>query len=167
MKRSTISLKGDNMNFLSLMISGRWDYLLPRDRNGIIFVDLDPALVKPIFDNLRFRSDCDAYEHMIPRILTDRKAIFNSVVSYNRMGDLGYDKSAFSEESKIECMNDPKNMLLSRSFLSSDYTEMRLKFELLYRGYRDRMTAADLHRMCDGRNYTISVIKNSNGNVFE
>ena len=43
MKRSTMLLEGDNMNFLCLMVSGRWDYLLPRDRNGVIFIDLDPA----------------------------------------------------------------------------------------------------------------------------
>ena len=51
-KRSTMRSEGDHMNFLYLMISSRWDYLLPlsRDRNGVIFIDLDPALMKPILD---------------------------------------------------------------------------------------------------------------------
>ena len=154
------------MNFLCLMVSGRWDYLLPRDRNGVIFIDLDPALVTPILDKFRFRSNYGTTKQLIPRISVEKRAIFNSVESYYRIGDLVYDRTAFSEESTIECMNDPKNILLLRSLLPSDLTEMRLKFELLYRGSRDGMTAADFHRLCDGKTDTVCVIKDSNGNVF-
>ena len=166
MKRSTMLLEGDNMNFLCLMVSGRWDYLLPRDRNGVIFIDLDPALITPILDKFRFRSNYGTTKQLILRISVEKRAIFNSVVSYYRTGDLVYNRTAFSEESTIECMNDPRNILLLRSFLPSDLTEMRLKFELLYRGTRDGMTAAAFHRLCDGKNDTICVIKDSNGNVF-
>ena len=165
-KRNIMRLEGDSMNFLYLIISGRWNYLLPRDRNGVIFVDLDPAFITPILDKLRFRSDSGTNEHMIPRVSIDRRAIFNSVVSYYRIGDMIHGDTGLSEVSKIECMNDPKNMLLLHSFLPSDLTKMRLKFELLYRGSRDGMTAADFHRLCDGKSDTISVIKDSNGNVF-
>ena len=156
------------MNFLYLMISSRWDYLLPlsRDRHGVTFIDLDPALMKPILDRLRYRLDSDTNEHMIPRISIDKRAIFDKVVLYYRIGDIAYNATTFSEESTIECMNDPKNILLLHSFLPSDFTKMRLKFELLYRGSRDGITAADFHRLCDGKSDTISVIKDTKGNVF-
>ena len=124
MKRSIMRLEGDSMNFLHLIISGRWNYLLPRDRNGVIFVDLDPPLITPILDKLRFRSDCGTNEHMVPRVSIDRRAIFNSVVSYYRVADIVYGDTGLSEVSKIECMNDPKNMLLLHSFLPSDLTRI-------------------------------------------
>ena len=165
-KRSSMLLKGDHVNFLHLMTLGRWDYLLTRDRNGVIFIDLDPALVTPILDKLRFRSNYGTTRQLIPRVSIDRRAIFDNVVSYYRMGDIIHGSTALSEESKIECMNDPKNILLLSSFLPSDLTEMRLRFELLYRGSRDGMTAAAFHRLCDGMDDTISVIKDTNGNVF-
>ena len=66
----------------------------------------------------------------------------------------------------IKCMNDPKNIFLLNSFLPSGFTEMQLRFELLYRGSRDGMMAVDFHRLCDGKSDTISVIKDTNGNVF-
>ena len=164
-KRSVMRLEGDSINFLYLIISGRWNYLLPRDHNGVIFVDLDPALITPIFDKLRFRSDSGTNEHMIPRVSIDRRATFNSVASYYRIVDMVHVDTGLSNQSKIECMNDPKNILLLHSFLPSDLIEMRLRFELLYRGTRDGMAAADFHRLCDGKNDTISVIKDSNGDV--
>ena len=43
---------------------------------------------------------------------------------------------------------------------------MRLRFELLYRGSRNGMMAAAFHRLCDGKTDTISVIKDTKGNVF-
>ena len=89
-KRSTMRSEGDPMNFLYLMISGRWDFLLPlpRDRYGVIFIDLDPALMKPILDRLRYRLNYGTNEHMIPRISIDKRANFDKVVLYYRIGDI-------------------------------------------------------------------------------
>ena len=165
-KRSTMRSEGNNMNTLYLMISGRWDYLLPRDRNGVIFIDLDPALIRPILDNFRFRSNGGTNEQLIPRISIDKKATFDDVVSYYRIGDIAYGGTGLSEASRIERMNDPKYIQVLHSFLPSNFIKMRLKFELLYRGSRDGMTAAAFHRLCDGKNDTVCVIKDSNGNVF-
>ena len=138
----------------------------PKDRNGVIFIDLDPALITPILDKLRFRSNYGTNEHMIPRISMDRRSTFNAVVSYYRIGGIVYGHTGLSAESRIDCMNDPKNILMLHSFLPADFTEMRLRFKLLYRGSRDGMKAADFHQLCDGNDDTISVIEDSNGNVF-
>ena len=165
-KRSIMLSEGDHINFLYLIIFGRWDYLLPKDCNGVIFVDLDPALVTPILDKLRFRSNYGTDEQMMPRISMDRRTIFNSVVSYYRIGSIVYGHTDLSEESRIKCMNDPNNILLLHSFLPADFTEMRLRFKLLYRGSRDGMTAATFHQLCDSKDDTVSVIEDTNGNVF-
>ena len=165
-KRCTMLSKGDHMNFLYFMISGRWGYLLPKDRNGVIFIDLDPALITPILDNLRYRSIGGTNEQLIPRVSMDRRAIFNAVVSYYKIENIAYGNTALSEESRIKCMNDPRTVLPLCSFLPSDFTEMRLKFKLVYRGSRDGMTAANFHLMCDGMDDTVSVIEDTNGNVF-
>ena len=42
----------------------------------------------------------------------DKRAIFNAVVLYYRIGDVVNGKSALSVEWTIECMNDSKNVLL-------------------------------------------------------
>ena len=166
-QRSTILSEEDHVNFLYLMISGRWDYLLPsRDCNGVIFIDLDPALITPIFDKIRFRSNYGNTEQMVPRISMDKRANFYKAVSYYRMGEIVDGNSTLSEYSMIKCMNDPKNIFLLNSFLPSGFTEMQLRFELLYRGSRDGMMAVDFHRLCDSKNDTICVIKDTNGNVF-
>ena len=108
-RNATVVYSSDHMNFLYLMISGRWDYLLPlsRDRNGVTFIDLDPALMKPILDRLRYRLNYGTNEHMIPRISIDKRAIFDKVVLYYRIGDIAYNATTFSEESTIECMKIP------------------------------------------------------------
>ena len=82
------------------------------------------------------------------------------------MGNVLHGSTGFSEVSTIECMNDPKNVLRLRSFLPSDFTGLQLRFDLLYRGSRDGMTAAAFHRLCDGSDDTVSVIKDADGNVF-
>jgi hypothetical protein len=40
------------------------------------------------------------------------------------------------------------------------------KPKLLYRASRDGWTAADFHRMCDGKGATITIVKSSNGYIF-
>ena len=165
-KRRIMLSVGDHMSFLYTMISGRWHYLLPKDCKGIIFVDLDPALFEPIFDKLRYRSNCSTNEPLIQRVPMEKRFYFNAAVLYYKMGGIVHSSTALSVESEIECMNDPKNILLLHSFLPSDFIKMRLKLELLYRGSRDGMKAAAFHRMCDGKNDTVSVIKDTNGNVF-
>ena len=39
-------------------------------------------------------------------------------------------------------------------------------FTLLYRGSRDGMTAADFHRLCDGKGATVTLIRSTNGFTF-
>ena len=101
------------------MISGRWDYLLPKDRNGVIFINLDPALMKPILDKLRYRSNCGPNEQMMPRISIDRRAIFDNVVSYYSIGDKIYGDVRLSEESRIECKNERNGSTFLGSFMHS------------------------------------------------
>ena len=40
------------------------------------------------------------------------------------------------------------------------------KFELLFRGTRDGMTAKDFHRKCDNQGPTLTLIKNDKGHIF-
>ena len=112
-QRSTILSDGGQMSFLYLMISDRWDYLLPKDCNGVIFIDLDPALITPIFDKIRFRSNYGTTEQMMPRISMDQRANFYTAVSYYRMGEIVDGNATLSEYSMIKCMNDPWIFLAS------------------------------------------------------
>ena len=49
--RSTLTqIKGSNLAFI---FSGKWDEILPHDKDGRIFMDFDAAWLEPILDNLR------------------------------------------------------------------------------------------------------------------
>jgi hypothetical protein len=43
---------------------------------------------------------------------------------------------------------------------------VRKRFKLLWRGNRDGFTAREFHRRCDGRANTLTVISDTDGNVF-
>jgi hypothetical protein len=43
-------------SMLARFFSGRWDHVLPRDKSGRIFLDLDAKWVKPIFQHLYYLS---------------------------------------------------------------------------------------------------------------
>ena len=101
-KRSTMLSSGQDMNFLFLILSGRWDYLLPRDRNNVIFIDLDPAIIEPIFHNLRYRSAFGSDAISKPRISIDQVASFNEALLYYNLKGLFHCGINLSEKSKIE-----------------------------------------------------------------
>lgn len=164
-KKSAISPSKFDVNFLFLMLSGRWDYLLPRDRNGVIFLDLNPALITPVFSNLRYRLSCGS--DAIPSIeINGIDGFVDAVLYYNLTGSL-CGSTTLSAVSNIECMNDTGNMLVLSSYLSCDLVRgERLKLELLYRGSRDGATTVAFHHKCYGRCNTLSVIKDKQGNVF-
>jgi hypothetical protein len=50
LKRSTIMVASKSM--LARIVSGRWDHVLPRDKAGRIFLDIDEKWIKPIFQHL-------------------------------------------------------------------------------------------------------------------
>eukprot|EP00953_Heterococcus_sp_UTEX-ZZ885_P025444 13832-Heterococcus_DN1.PRE.2 len=54
LKRSTVLQASGSM--LARMFSGRWDHVLPRDKSGRIFLDLDEKWAKPIFQHLYYLS---------------------------------------------------------------------------------------------------------------
>lgn len=163
-KKCTVSSDGSNMNFLSLILSGRWNYLLPMDRNKVVFIDLDPALIEPVTDTLRSNFDSDTIS--MPRISIDKAASFKSILLYYNLRHLLYASMPLSEESKIELMNDENSVSTLQSFLPSDLLLSGLTLNLLYRQSRDKSAAASLHTKCDGKCNTVTIIKDSAGNVF-
>ena len=52
-KREALISNQSDQKFLFVLLSGRWNFIIPKDRNGIIFLDLDPSWIEPSFDVLR------------------------------------------------------------------------------------------------------------------
>jgi len=81
-KRSTLCLAEGSM--FSNMFSGRWDDALTRDKEGRVFIDEDPELIKIIVNFLRRkkREDPDRPIYTYPMIPEDKKEDFLSLLNY-------------------------------------------------------------------------------------
>ena len=65
-KREALISNQSDQNFLFVLLSGRWNSIIPKDRNGIIFIDLDPSWIEPIFDALRRQLIWGSHSTKIP-----------------------------------------------------------------------------------------------------
>ena len=45
-------IKSDQLEFLYYLFSNRWSNILPRDRDGLIFLDMDPAWIRPVLTSI-------------------------------------------------------------------------------------------------------------------
>ena len=44
-------IESDQLDFLLIFLSNRWNYILLTDRDGVTFLDMDPAWIQPILDS--------------------------------------------------------------------------------------------------------------------
>jgi len=85
--RSTLtSAKG---SMLASMFSGRWEDKLTRDKEGRVFLDLNPYAVRKVIDHLRLkRLSGDGVFLPAPEIAADMRAEYNGVVDYLGIGEV-------------------------------------------------------------------------------
>jgi hypothetical protein len=74
---------------LAFMFSGRWEYKLTLDKDGRVFLNLNPYAVRKVLDYmcLRLRAEEGAYLPG-PDIAADMRAEFDAVVDYLGLGEV-------------------------------------------------------------------------------
>jgi TLD len=163
--RSAHSLNKSDYSILNVLLSGEWDLRLPRDHNGRIFLNIDPAWIEPALALLKV--DCSPK----PPITDENMEGFNTVVSYYNLNYLfQVGKLDLPEASSIDCMNLPTCTDSLVSFLHDEMSPKEhsesMRLELLYRGSRDGIEPSDFHSRCDGMCNTVCVVESSAGYVF-
>ena len=178
---ATSSSEDKSSNLLADLIGGRWDKYLLKDKKGLIFLDFEPAWITPLLDHIVATAKAaanPAYPVAPPRVARPHEQLgFDSVVQKFRLSNQRLPQSLLFETSTIACLNDPVYQDSIAGFLraaepispSSIYqspSPPHSRLELLYRGSRDGFAASAFHGRCDNKGSTISVIQDTNGNVF-
>ena len=171
-KRNALASIGSDLSLLSILLSGRWNHAVPKDRNGLIFLDVDSTMMKLVFDTLRSRLCFGSDVVTVPSISAYNIG-YDALLLYYNM-DTSFilsGENLLSEPSRIVCMSDARCTSHLLSFLSHVFPPEitvtgQLQLNLLYRGSQDGFTASAFHARCDGKCNTVSVIEDKSGNVF-
>ena len=164
-RRSSILPRTSPDSLFSILVSGRWDNHLTKDRNGRIFLDIDPEWIEVVINVLR-----DTGRIVRPCVALEKDNGFRAILACYNLGSLFSDFTIdLSEASDIGSMNDQYNREILHSFLRPELAEekpRRFPLKLLYRYPRDGASPTDLHSRCQGNGNTLTVIEDTNGSVL-
>ena len=160
-----LSLIQSDYNLMAILLSGRWNFRLPRDSTGRIFLNLDPSWMEPFLDSL------NSNRIVTPKMNGEIKIGMDTAVSYYNLSDLLKNWSlSLPSPSAIPCMNMPRYTDKLLDFLQPElkaaHVTRNVPLQLLYRGSRDGFTPSDLHSRSNGARNTIFIIQATNGHVF-
>ena len=164
-KLDGLSLIQSDYNLMAILLSGRWNFRLPRDSTGRIFLNLDSYWMEPFLDSL------NSNRIVTPKMNGEIKIGMDTAVSYYNLSDLLKNWSlSLPSPSTIPCMNMPRYTEKLLDFLQPELKAAHLTrnvpLQLLYRGSRDGFTPSDLHSRSNGARNTIFIIQATNGHVF-
>jgi BTB/POZ domain len=173
-KRATIMHAPDSM--LARLFSGRWDHVLPRDKSGRIFLDLDQKWVKPILQHLYHLSIADADSE--PLVTPEKQFDGDDLIGYYATLDLlGLTKTFYptgvvrlkptAEQMPLGSI-DPhefvSKLALTTSTASCDWNA---PWKVLYNSSVDTFNFEMYKNRCRNASNTVVFIKEkSTGNVF-
>ena len=164
-RKSSILPRTSPDSLFGILVSGRWNSHLTKDRNGRIFLDVDPEWIEVVINVLR-----DTGKIVLPRVAPEKDSGFRAILACYNLGSLFSDFTIdLSEVSDIGSMNDQHNREILHSFLRPELAEEKLRrfpLKLLYRFPRDGNHPAALHSRCQGKGHTLTVIEDKNGSVL-
>ncbi len=145
------------------LISGKYDHLLPKVKNGRIFLDLDAKWVEPLINLAQDITMWDGIDDLLcPLLSCDPlfSAGMNAVQDGCRCLYSSQSNIFDSEILKAENLNMDKEI---HDWLDVDVS---ISSKLLYRCSRDGFNAKAFHAKCDGYENTITLIRDTEGCVF-
>ncbi|KAL3787030.1 hypothetical protein HJC23_010647 [Cyclotella cryptica] len=135
-KHSTLTqVKGSR---LEKLFSGRWDKALLKDRDGRVFLDVNPVGFEAVLDYLNeVAISSDEETPPLPYVDSEHSAILRSQIEL-------FGLSIINMPGKEDSYGD---------------------FNLIYRGSSDCMTPQDFHAKCNDKGPTITIIETTEGHV--
>jgi TLD len=170
-RRTAVEHGGSDDSILSVLLLNQWAYRFVRNRNGRIFLNLNPAWIAPAINVMRDLSMKSSRRRSMAEISVEQKSGFDAVQSYYNLGYLFPRHSVVaSAPSMIPSMNCREYMEALYSFLQpelSDEEEGRdVHLDLIHRGSRDGYDPSVLHLNCTGEYRTVVVIVDYEKKVF-
>ena len=170
-RRSSAFEEESDHNILSILFLNRWDFRLIKNRNGRIFLNVNPAWIAPIVNLLRQQPTANLKMQSIPEMSGELESGFNAVASYYNLGCLFKgNRLVLSGESCIASLNTALTRRTIYSYLypelSSEQQAREIKLDLIYRGSRDGFSDSDFHFKTDDKCNTVFVIEDMGGNVY-
>jgi hypothetical protein len=138
--------------------SGRWrESNWELDESGYVFEEVNQFCFRKLINVMRMRSmQSDVLYHSPASIPRKHQQEMSRMLRYYQIAErefLSYGCVFRLSKNAVRAL---------RAFTVS--TEAR--WELLYRGSRDGFDAATFHRLCDGTQNTVTIVEDTNGNLF-
>ncbi len=168
-RRDTLTAIGGSR--LSQLFSGRWDKVLPKDRDGRIFLDLDPvqfrALLSWLVDTKRMAPGSGQgppLEAVPPEYQAGFLELCELLCSNNEgKSRAGRDDNVMFNSQTLNFVDQQrlKTWIQRESCPSKGCTG-----NLLFRATRDGFAPAKFHQKCDGKGPTVVIAKSAGGHIF-
>jgi TLD len=174
-KRATIIHAPDSM--LARLFSGRWDHVLPLDKRGRIFLDLDLKWVKPILQHLYHLSIASAATASEPLITPEKQFDGDDLVGYYATLDLfGLTKTfnptgVVRHKPTVEQMPfgtvNPHEFVSNMNPVTTSSRDWNAPWKILYKSSRDGSNFETYKDRCRNASNTVVFVKEkSTGNVY-
>mmetsp|Transcript_43239 Transcript_43239/g.90853 ORF Transcript_43239/g.90853 Transcript_43239/m.90853 type:complete len:233 (-) Transcript_43239:515-1213(-) len=156
-KRSTLTqLTGTRMEGL---FSGRWDETVLKDRQGRIFLDVNPLCFQAIVDYLNEKLiSSEDNPPALPTIDTEYTQILK-----HQLELFGLSSVPMVEMPDSNIIKDESHVTQLHDWLMEDGSDGA--FSLLYRSSRDGLSSTSFHSKCDNKGCTLTVIETTDGHV--
>ena len=132
---------------LALIFSGKWDEILPRDKDGRIFMDFDASCMAPIIDHFQILANPSETDD---DFITEEYPF--GIKPLSRYLGLG---SLFDSE---YLHMTPDHWKKIKGCISCGYNTTR---RLIFKGSIHGFTAESFHSMCDGVPETVTIVRDS------
>ena len=140
------------------LFNGRWQKKLQKDRQGRIFLDINPKCFRAILESLRDMQHPADVGDSKPSVDGEH---YRTLYLYSKM--LGV-----LDAVKVFDINEGSKVLASDESLAAvrDLIKKDGDWTLLHRSTRDGFDAGSFHKNCDKKGSTMTVIKTVNGHVL-
>jgi hypothetical protein len=151
-------------DWLLSLLSGKYDHLLPKDKHGRIFLDLDLRWIASTFNLIRDMAMWDGDEKTRPELSHSTPQLnpihFKQIEAYFRNDQ--HDSVGINPS---EILNGVVPFSTLTDMLP-DGTNKTDEITLLYRGSRDGYKSDDFHSKCDDKKKVFVIVRDTDGNVF-
>ena len=156
---------------LSQLFSGRWDKVLPKDRDGRIFLDLDPvqfrALLSWLVDTKRMAPG-SGQGPPLKAVPQEYQAGFLELCELLCSNNEGKSRSERDDNVMFDSqtLNFVDQQRLKTWIQRDSCPSKGCTGNLLFRATRDGFAPANFHQKCDGKGPTLVIAKSAGGHIF-
>lgn len=146
---------------LSYMFSGRWDHMLLRDKDGLIFLDIDANWFSPIINFLsELCTSEDASTVPTPTVEGD------DLVGYNLCVDFFGLRSAMPILDRFDAQIRTMRVLAAKNTTLPKSIRWELPWSVLYQGTVDGFSEQTFRSRCSGKANTVVLAVDKAGDIF-